>query len=72
LALFEDDDEIKEVGLSPEYDFKLLTNTQQPHIMFEFIASVFIPTLTNMFMEFAWAVCAAMLAYTINKACNAS
>jgi hypothetical protein len=40
--------------------------------MFEFIASVFIPTLTNMFMEFTWAVCAAMLAYTMNKVCNAS
>jgi hypothetical protein len=62
----------KEIGLSPEHDFKLLTNTQQPHIMFEFIASVFIPTLTNMFMEFAWAACAAMLAYTMNKVCNAS
>jgi hypothetical protein len=62
----------KRIGLSPEHDFKLLTNTQQPHIMFEFIASVFIPTLTNMFMEFAWAACAAMLAYTMNKVCNAS
>ena len=35
--------------------------------MFEVIASVFIPTLTNMFMEFAWAACAAMLAYAMNK-----
>ena len=40
--------------------------------MFEFIASVFIPTLTNIFMEFAWAACAAMLAYAMNKVCNAS
>jgi hypothetical protein len=40
--------------------------------MFEFIASVFIPTLTNMFMEFTWTACAAMLAYAMNKVCNAS
>jgi len=39
--------------------------------MFEFIASVFIPILTDMFMELAWAACAAMLAYATNKVCNA-
>ncbi len=37
------------------------------HIMFEFITSVFVPRLIEMFTELAWAACGALLAYAANK-----
>ena len=35
--------------------------------MFEFFATVITPKVIQVFTELAWAACAALLAYTVNK-----
>lgn len=38
--------------------------------MFEFLATVIAPEIIQVFSELAWAACAALLAYTLNKVCK--